>query len=67
MKIEVGMKCKFKEAYTGEIVDNGIVICINENGTFTVCEDLPCPPQYNDSYTDFSDEDIGKTVFFEQE
>ena len=65
MKVESGMKCKFKVAYTGKMAD-GIVISVSDNGTFTVCEDLPIPPQYNESYTDFTEEDIGESVFFEQ-
>lgn len=66
MKIEPGMRCRFREAYTGEMCNNGVVISVESDGSFTVCEDLDIPPQYNDSFTDFSPDDIGKSVFFEE-
>lgn len=65
MKIVDGMKCRFICAY-GTMCENGIVISVNEDGSFSVVEDMKCPVQYNDSFMTFTTEDIGNKVFFEQ-
>ena len=62
MKIEKGMKCKY---ICFGCETEGIVLYINEDGTFCCYKPMKCPPQYNDTFRDFKLEDIGKTVFFE--
>ena len=64
MKIETGMKCRYLCAY-GTMCENGEVISVNEDGSFTVFEEMKCPAQYNDSYMTFTTEDVGNKVFFE--
>lgn len=66
MEVKEGMKCRFKCSYSGRMHDNGIVISVENDGRFIVAEDLKCPPQYNDSYTTFTMDQIGKDVFFEE-
>lgn len=62
MKIKVGQKCRYIDPFGKE--QNGVVIS-TDNGQFTVCEPLDIPPQYNDSFMDFTDEDIGTRVWFD--
>ena len=48
----------------GSIWNDGEVLCINDDGTFTVYDPRDkCPAQYNDSVRDFTEQDIGKSVF----
>lgn len=65
MKIETGMRCRFICAYGNIMIENGIVTRVS-NDYFTVAEDSDCPPQYNDTYTNFREEDIGTKVFFDK-
>ena len=65
MKVKEDMKCRFFDGYTKRFTD-GKVLLVKEDGSFTCYEEMNCPPQYNDSFTDFTPEDIGSKVFFEE-
>ena len=64
MNIIEGQKCRFIEPL-GMMNKNGEVLSINGNGTFTVYEPMSCPAQYNDTFIDFRESDIGKKVWFD--
>jgi len=62
MDIKVGQKCRFIDPFGFET--KGEVLSIRDN-SFTVYEPLSCPAQYNDSFVDLTEEDIGKRVWFD--
>jgi len=62
MKVEKGMKCRFIDPFGHEC--KGEVLSVNGD-VFTVYEPLNCPPQYNDSFMDYTAEAIGTKVWFE--
>lgn len=64
MNIVEGQKCRFLEPL-GMMNEKGEVLSVNDNGTFTVYEPMNCPAQYNDTFIDFREEDIGKKVWFD--
>lgn len=64
MKIENGMKCKYKPF--NEMVTGTVVSASEDGNEFIVTDSPACKvPQYDDSRRYFTKEDIGKSVFFE--
>lgn len=64
MKIEVGMKCRYKPFGEWE---KGEVVAVKNDGRFLVSDGVINVPQYDDSLRDYSEADIGEKVIFDEQ
>ena len=64
MMVKDGMKCLYDLGYSDHSMEDGEVLIVKEDGTFTCYCPMNCPAQYNDSLRDFTESDIGIRVFF---
>lgn len=65
-EVKEGQKCRYIDAYGCDVLAGKVLYVNKSMGIFTVYEDLKCPPQYNDSFMDFKEDDIGKRVWFDE-